>query len=512
MIAREWMPNGLLLPWDHYGFSIPTRSCIAYAARRGNDPFYSELLEKQANWAFDQSIGWGFDDLVWALVWWPKNKPQSAAAFTSWSEPEVGAALVSSDARLYAMQMWDESTPIFPTRAHVNPNALVLSAYGSPLTTDGVSSKECTAFNFDDTWREVGYMDLGEKRKFNFGSGCGGAHSILLVDQWEGMRALSDYQQATQIAFSQSEQSVTADVTPIYREKFADALTVRRRTRLCEDRFWLIEDLARFESEHQVTARFFLRPDLLDVPCGVAIETAEGVRLTLLPLLGPDDKTLTPIPGYPERLDGKSLRADFTQSGTECRWLWLAWPEATRSIHQDIREHWQTVPDAKNSLDFDLAREALALHPIDIPLTMPPYLQRDLPVVSRWWFRRLVPVPQGKAWLRLPKQMFNLRLWVDGKAVDIASHILRMDLLEPEIALPPQCAGREVEIVLCCDTGHSQYGPGSNGGSGFYGSPAILVEQPAPGIAHAEYRDNLVIVRSGDKEWNVTHTLMEESR
>jgi len=517
MIGREWMPNGLLLPWDHYGYMIPSHSCVAYSARRMKDPFYAGLLEHHANWASAQGMGWGYDDLVWALIWWPQNHPESQsqtrAAFASWNEPEVGAALVSDDAQLYAMQMWDESAPVYPGRSHVNPNALVLSAYGSPLTTDGVPDKGCTAFDFADTWREVGFMDLGEKRKFNFGSGCGGSHSVILVDRWEGMRASREYRQADQLGFSAEEKSVATDVTPIYREKFDDVLCVRRRTRLCHERFWLIEDLAAFKSEHRVTARFFLRPHRIESARGVAIETAEGVRLTLIPLLGPDDKTVTTIQGYPDRLDGASLQVDFKQRGAECRWLWLEWPEATREVREDVSDHWQAAPDAGGDFTFEQAGRQFAAAAIDIPLTTPPYLLRDLPIVRRWWFRRAITVPPGTAsWLRLPKEMFNLRVWIHGEELDITPHRLRMNLMEPEIALPPKWAGQAIVVTLCCDTGYSQYGPDNNQSNGFHGKPVILVEQPAPGIGQAAYSGNIVTVCSGGKEWKVNHPLMEEPR
>ena len=511
MISREWMPSGLLLPWDHYGYALPVRSCIAYAARRSNDPFYGELLERQANWACDQSIGWGFDDLVWSLIWWPENTGRSRTPFVSWSEPNVGAALVSQDAQLYCMQMWDESTPVFPTRAHVNPNALVLSAYGSPLTIDGVPGKDCSVFDFDDTWREISFMDIGVVRKTNFGSGCGGAHSVILVDQWEGMRALTQYRQATMIDFCDREKSVTADVTPIYREKFADAKMIRRRSRLCQERFWLIEDLALFGQQHKVSTRFFLRPNRLESTRGVTIETAEGVRLSLIPLVGPDSKTITTVKGYPDRLDGESIRVDFNQQGSECRWLWLAWPEATRETHEIVSDNWQAVPDPENNFDLDMARRQLSATGINVPLTMPPYLQRDLPVVRRWWFSRSITIPAGKAsWLRLPKQMLNLRIWINGTSLDLSSHTLRMNLLEPEIALPPHLSGQEVEVIVCCDTGHSQYAADGNQGSGFYGRPVILVEKPASGVEHAQYHDGTVTIRADGKEWIVTHPLMEK--
>lgn len=509
MIGREWMSCGLTLPWDHYGYDAGVRSCLAYAARRTDDPFYAGLLERQADWAYDQQIGWGCDDLPWSLVWWPETRGAGPAVFASWAESEVGAALVSDDARLYLMQMWDKSEPHYPTRAHVNPNAIVLAAHGSPLTVDGIPDKGCTAFDYPDTWREVGYMDLGQKRKFNFGVGCAGAHSVLLVDGWEGMRAFSEYPQAALREFSGKEKSVTAEVTPLYRERWPDARVVCRRSRLCHERFWLIEDFARFDRAHAFTARFYLRPKRIPTPRGVAIETAEGIRLHLLPILGSDDCRAEMVDGYPDRLDGASLRVDFTQHGTECRWLWLAWPEATRRVASDEAEGWAALPDAASALDPATARAGLARASLRLPLTLPPFLQRDLPVCHRWWFRKTIAIPAGASWLRLPRRMLEPRLWVDGAEIDLAPHALRMALLEPEIALPPSAAGRTVEILLRCDTGHSQYAPDGNRGAGFSGHPVLLVPQPAAGVEHVAYRNGQVTLRAGGREWTVAHPLLE---
>jgi hypothetical protein len=144
MVAREWMPNGLLLPWDHYGYAFPVRSCIAYGAKRTGEPLFFDLLEKAANWGFDASIGWGFDDLPWTLLWWPGERPASKGRlFDSWVQNDVGGAIVSKDGELYAQQAWDKSAPETPIREHVNPNALTLCAFGSPLSVDGVPTKTC---------------------------------------------------------------------------------------------------------------------------------------------------------------------------------------------------------------------------------------------------------------------------------------------------------------------------------------------------------------------------------
>lgn len=510
MIAREWTTSGLTLPWDHYGYSLPVRSCIAYGAHKTGEAFYHELLESHADWAHDVQVGWGYDDLAWTLAWWPDRRPAGhAVAFPSWAAPDVGAALVSDDRRLYLMQMWDPTTPGYPTRAHVNPNALTLCAFGSPLTTDGIPSKDCEVFNFDDTWKDIAGADFG-KRRTNYGSGCGGAHGIVLVDGWEGMRAQADYEQARMVAFDEAGKSVTADATPLYRERWSDARMVRRRSRLCKERFWLVEDLAAFAGDHRFTARWYFRPGQVDDgQAGLTLETAEGVRLRWVPLLGPDRKTLRTIAGYPERLDGASLVADFEQAGRTARWLWLGWPDATRTVATEVAEGWDVAADPGGAFDPAAARQALDRSPLRLPFTLPPFMLAELPVCGRWWFRKAIPRPaDGAAWLRLPRGLIEPRLWVDGVEIDLAPHLLRMDLLAPQVALPP-ARGRTQEIVVRTDCGTSQYGA-IRGGSSFSGQPAVLVPQAGEPLQHAGYANGWVTVRAGRQAWRVEHALMEE--
>ena len=513
MIAREWMPGGLLLPWDHYGYFQPARSCIAYGARRTGDPLYLRLLEEDANWSQDAGVGWGFDDLVWSLVWWPDRGHAAAKPmFVSWCAEEVGGALVSTDAQFYLMQMWDPSTPRTPGRAHVNPNALVLSAWGSPLTADGVPHKGCTAFNFDDTWLEVTCANFTPVRS-NFGSGCGGAHGVLLLDGWEGMRAMTEYKQAGAVQFDAAGKSLQADVAPIYRERWPDVRMVRRKSTLCAERFWLIEDLAVSEKAHAVTARWYLRPAQVAAERGVAVETAEGVRLRLLPLLGPDGASVRRIEGFPDRLDGESLRVDFTQQGAECRWLWLAWPENTREVVADLAADWTAAADPQESLDLAAAQRILAASDLRLPFTQPPFLLADLPVVRRWWFRKTVAVPpDGPCWLRLPRQMFDPRVWIDGRAVDMSSHALRMNLLPPQIALTEASGGKSVEVVVSCACGVSQYGKDDHEGTGFSGEPALLRARTGAAGLEASYAGGAVTIRAEGRSWTVPYRLMEAAQ
>jgi len=137
---------------------------------------------------------------------------------------------------------------------------------------------------------------------------------VLLVDSWEGMRASRPYQQAELIEADAA--SVTADVTPIYRERF-DATQVRRRSRLCADRFWLIEDRALFDSEHAVTP-LVLRPEQV-APTGAWPSRPRGRAPAPAAAAGTDGADVTRIVGYPDAWTAESLRCDFVQTGRDCR-------------------------------------------------------------------------------------------------------------------------------------------------------------------------------------------------
>ncbi len=507
MVACEWMPNGLTLPWDHYGYGFPVRSAIAYGAFRTGESFYFDLLEKAANWGFDASIGWGYDDIAWSLIWWPEDRPKSTGKmFSSWAEKEVGGAIVSDNGDLYLMQMWDESSPKMPIRAHVNPNAIVLAAYGSPLTIDGVATKENEDFNYADTWVDRGGMSFQAVRS-NYGVGCAGAHNVLLVDGWEGMRADSLYHQGALEEFNADTGLLSADVTPIYQEKWPDTLCVRRRSRLCEQRFWLIEDLAAFTEPHRVTSRWFFRPDVISTENGILVETAEGVRLHLLPLLGPDEKEIKTILNYPDRLDFESRQVDFHQDNFVCRWLWLAFPAATRTEYADLTEGWRAVGDELADFTFEHALATFDQTGLDVSIAMPPFLVSDAPVIATWWYRKTFSVPEstGPTWIRLPRGLNQPRVWIDGREIDLKKRVKLAELMPLDIEIHHGPA-REVEVVLKTKVGVRQYGDDSC--NCFHGRAALMVAADAMPPLTAAYDNSLVHVTSGNESWTVPHALM----
>jgi hypothetical protein len=105
--------------------------------------------------------------------------------------------------------------------------------------------------------------------------------------------------------------------------------------------------------------------------------------------------------------------------------------------------------------------------------------------------------------------MLNLRVWFDGEEIDVSCHKMRMNLLEPEIAVPEKFHGRKIEVLLCCDTGYSQYAPDGNCGGGFYGKALLMAGCAAQGVEEASYRNGTVRFQAGGKKWEIEHKLME---
>jgi hypothetical protein len=512
MVARERMPNGLLLPWDHYGFQLPVRSQLAYAAGKTGDSLYYNLLEN-SDFSFDIGVGWGLDDLIWTIIWWPEEKPElQKKTFEAWVEPHIGGTLVSEDEQLYLMQMWDEAAvePEKPGRMHVNPNSLMLCAYGSPLTVDGVASKDCTNFQYKEAWSDFGHTELNMVRS-NFGIGCAGAHNVIIVDMKESMRPLQHYVQGQLDTFDKELKSLSADVTSIYREHWKDINTVKRRSKLCYDRFWLIEDLVVSENEHLITSRWFLRSQQIATKKGVKIETAEGVSLHLIPLYGPDNKNVKKVIGFPVVLDCESVQADFNQYGKECRWLWLAWPDVSKTEVEDISEGWQAAADPKSDLNYFEAESRLDQSELILPCTMPPFMLSEVEICRKWWYKRKIKIPsRGRYWLKLPRNMFDLRIWIQGKEVDVSEHYLRMKLMYPYIEISEELTGNsEIEVVLSCTMGISQYGEGDHEGIGFWGRPALMSCRKPSDIDEAFYSDGIVTVKAGGQEWKVEYQMMK---
>lgn len=481
MMARCFMPGGLLLPWDNYGFEFGMRSSIAFGARRLGDAAFFQILESEVIWTYDIGIGWAYDDLVWTLIWWPTEKPRSSeVAWRDWFEPEIGAAFSSQDGNCYVMQMWDESEPVYPTRAHVNPNAVLFSGYRVPISADGAPPEGSPhRFQFEDTWRAVSFLAMGEITKYNFGDGCAGAHSVVLLDRNEGMRARQRYEQ---LGFSKqvSATAVRADVTPIYRENFPDVTEIARQTQFHIDRFITVIDRVAAGEDHEITSRFVFRPEATEIPGGVRVKTPEGVTLQLVEVTGSTAVTLEQATNVPAKPDRESVLVDFSSKGKSAYRVFLGL--ISRELETDTPlNSISVIADETPGLDFTSARNRLLETNHRVAMQLPAYLEADLPAQQDWWYRALVQKRSGPAWLRLPLGMHDPKLYLNGTSVDLSSFEFSRELIAPRVAIPKDLENSsEIELILRLTVPKGHYdgkGWGTIGMTGGLGMGYVVEEE-----------------------------------
>ncbi len=513
MVARSFMPGGLLLPWDNYGYQFGVRSTLAYGARRTGEPIFRRVLETECIWTYDIGIGWAYDDLVWTQIWWPEDAAAAADDDAgagpaeddgrNWYEPLAGGTLVSTDGNHYAVQMWDQSAPDIPTRSHVNPNALLFNGFRTPISADGSPSPDVPhRFQFDDTWRQVDFLAIDTESRYNYGDGCLGPHSVIVVDGDESMRAHSDYPQTASSDYDANDRWVEADVTPIYRENFPDLVQVRRRTQLHLDRIFTVEDLVVSEDgEHDVSSRFLFRPDVRLTPQGIRVETPEGVSLQLIDLLNDNEIFIESVENHPHKPDGRSVLVDFSLRGREVRRLFVGLISRTVAVESELAD-FRVVADLGHVLTYARASAALWASPTLVPLRLPAYMEADLPNATRWWYARTVDKRPGPSWLRLPVGMHAPLLYVDGNEVDLSSYAHSMDLIAPLVRLPDGLDAKStVEVMLRVDVPKGHYDGQGDGTIGMTGGIAMAYPVREEVIESAAFVDGMVTVTTNVEDY-----------
>lgn len=449
MMARSFMPGGLLLPWDNYGYQFGVRSSLAYGARRTGEDLFFEVLEHEVIWTYDIGIGWAYDDLVWTLIWWPAETPaEPDRAWRNWYEPTVGAAFAAQGGDRYVMQMWDPSEPVHPTRAHVNPNAVLFGGYRVPISADGSPTEGAEhRFQFADTWREVSFLAIDSTTRYNYGDGCAGAHSVVLLDGREGMRAHTDYPQVTATAHD-PRGWVWADVTPIYRENVPDVVEVSRRTQLHDGGLVSIVDRVRSRQPHLVTSRFVMRPGATLRPGGAHVRTPEGVTLQLVDVDAATTVTIERADHVPAKPDDGSVLIDFSSTGTDIERVFVAL--VSRDLETDAPiGPAAVIPDPAGDFDYRTAVARLRDTDVRVPVQLPAYLEADLLAGQHWWYRLELVKERRPAWLRLPVGMHDARLFVAGDEVDLSPYRVSGELIAPRVRLPERFDDTDrVEVVL----------------------------------------------------------------
>jgi hypothetical protein len=506
MASREWLPGGLLLPWDNYGYQYGVRAPIAYAAKKTKDPHDLNILQQDAVWSYDIGVGWAYDDLVWTLIWWPNEQLVESASQKHWMHPEIGGILRITQHPFALIHMWDESEPIIPTRSHVNPNAVLLHAYGVPISMDGSVRKDVSRFHFADTWREV-IHHVGEVTNYNYGDGCAGAHNVLLVDGWEGLRAMQRYAQFRALELDDQRGAMTTDVTPIYAEHYPDAQLVKRRTSVGADRFFIIEDVAVFTHPHQITSRFILRPEVVDKSQGIMIHTAEGICLQLIDVLGETrivhERLSGPVYLYP--LDQDVEIVDFV--GTSARRLFIAW--MTRDFQPDHELlDWQVIWDESEQLNLDEARSLLTSSPYRLNLQLPSYMEQPLPIVKRWWYFKQVSKPRSPCWLQLPRGMHQACCWINNEPVEFYNS--EWGVLAPVMAIPQQWEQVDtIDIVFRIDVPISHFDGRGEGTVGLNGGCYLCIPCESEQLLDAQYDGTQLVLQTNKQTIKWPYQLLE---
>ena len=511
MVAREFMPGGLLLPWDNYGYQFGVRSTLAYGARKTGEPLFSYLLEKECILTYDIGIGWAYDDLVWTLVWWPVGNPVEACAL-DWAEPGIGGALVSTDRLRYCAQLWDESTPEVPTRAHVNPNMVLFNGFGIPLSADGSPTPAgVPRFQFADTWRVIHHF-IGAAPEYNYGDGCAGAHSVLVVDGVESLRAHTEAAQLGPVDARPGASTLRADVTPIYRENFPDIRRVERRTTLHEDTFFTVEDRFVSDGSHEVASRFLLRPEWTEPAFGVSIRAPEGVTLHLAELLGGCTVQRQIVVGHPAQPDGQSRLVDFVSVGKDLHRLFVAFIGCDVS-EETVENRFRALADLRDG--YPEVHDALFASGILLDLSSPPHMEAGLPVSRTWWYGKRIARPTGPAYLRLPLGLIRPALFLDGREVDLSPWSTSGTLIRPLVPIPTggtagDAVGDALEVVLRTDVPVSHYDVDGDGTIGMAGGIGICRPVEAEHMVQATYKDGELTVATDRRVFRVPYALMED--
>jgi hypothetical protein len=453
MTRNLWLPGALLLPWDDYGWEFGITFPLAYLASRTGDRLSLRILEKDAPWArFNSSgAGWGYDEPVWTLIHWPDLPGGDPPAWEPWRHPDLGGTLVDPAGETYLMQMWDPTAPMC-TRAHVNPNAVILSYRGIPFSADGTDHDTLPALAYEGAvfHRTFG---AGSSQRLNLSKGCGGSHSCLLVDGREGLRPVhDDYGRSTPadvagISAPFPTDSIAGDVTGLYADAIPGTRRMRRRSTLVDNRFWLVEDLAVFDAPHDVVSRWWFRPGAAPAPGGgVDLRTSDGGLLQMRPLLPAGAPGIRRIERFPRQPDNASDRVDFPFArGETARGLWLLWPTTAFEATDTLDAGWTAWPLPVEA-PHGAPAPADALDGVLEPGSLP-WLRADVPVVAEWRFRRTATLRPGSL-LRLPRGLdFATRLWIGGTEVDL-SLPLSTDLVTPLRTLDGLAPDGPAEIEL----------------------------------------------------------------
>ena len=420
MAHRCTMPDGLMLPWDNYGFFVSQISLTsAVLARKKQDNSYLNWVAKlRLNKPYIH-FGWGRDEKALSLLFWPDNAcTGTSRAFPGWASEDVGGQYVSPDEQIGFFQMCDEhGAGMEVGRPECNPNHVVYGAFGAQLFTDGRVANS-SVFRFPGCQKKVATITGMAER--NWSCGSPGAHSCLLIDGQEGYIPTRRTHGKVECFENLGETALISTESAASYQPTYDVTSVRRTTALfAGGRALVIRDHVEALTPHSYQSRFYLRPAIRETSPqnglpGFVVDTPECVRFHLFAL----DKcsvSRKEIAGFPAVFEGRSALLDFNHAapGTRSEFNLLVLSEELVEPLSDVTEGWGVYGGP--SLNEQQTRSMLV--PIDAYLVARPELKSDRVVTLRKTLSfESVPFAR-EICLRLPLGLRKCPVFVNGQPV-----------------------------------------------------------------------------------------------
>ncbi len=412
MQFRSVGPGGLLPPWDSYGWQrMSTRMLLVYLARRTGNPNPLRLIRDVNAWRILDHPAWECDDRMWSLTWWPESLDDTASpSYDAWIEPLTAGALQERKNRIRFFQFWDRTEGMpHCGRPEVNPNAIVLEAFGTPLLLDGVGKldemllprpvaaiREYADEIVSGLLRGATDEESVAAAAKQAVSGCVGlSNSLVFDDEFWYAPKHPVHGKGLSLHSAGPLQIIISEASDYYRDRY-DVRELRRVSALVEGRYAVTLDQLRADSDHAVTWQVFAAPNTQAVEGGADALTHDGVGLRILSEDG-ESPLLDSAPNFPSHCSWRSsTRVRFqgrTGSGVYNRAFCMFPYEALRPV---------TGKDDELNNDWTLRVDEIGLHVADLreAVILDPCVSIDKPRLFTKTVQ-LETVPQ-KIFLRIP--------------------------------------------------------------------------------------------------------------
>ncbi len=439
-LSPRLVPPSQVLPgWDQHGFHLAKPgTTLAYLAHRSGEARWYGSVSAGDGWRLGGSFAWQRDDHVWQWLWMPE--PSEAVVSTpfapAWAEPRIGGTLVESG-NLHLFQYWD-IVGSFPVRAHCNPNAVQLEAFGSLLTVDGNPADDYALAK--DERLMVTWWACDPPVRMSWAGGSIASHSAVCIDDCVDLRGpdagiapdptlagcghLLRHESAPGLAV------VAADAAACYRGRFNLHHAVRSSA-LVDDAFWVMHDDLADNVPHDWRWQLVLRAGAVATPWGARVTTAEHVVLDVIPLEGADAATLVDIAGYPSVLEKRCHHYRRTVHGSAASWTTVLIPRLAREQLADWTAGWSGTWEGGTSRAMDLEQVWMET--------------ADHPAAACTW-ERSVELPAGDDLLLELPRTYAIEAWLDNAPLAVPElghyHSSEPICQSPFVALPAGPARR----------------------------------------------------------------------